>query len=186
MSSVTWVSGWSLPRGRRRPGRVKSVGFLGQGGFEFQFGAAFGEGGVQFGLGLVDELAGGGAFLLGQRAQLLHQGGEFSVRAKPRALGLVKGGQIGGGLKLGQRGLLERFDVHGVLDGQGSEGCDDGSYEFDGAGVVYCGAAALALRADWANCTRAAKASASRAASSAIILRFSAHWAALRPSMKRL
>ena len=48
--------------------------------------------------------------LFRQRAELLHQRGEFSVRADPVAFGLFERGQIGGGAELGQRRLLERLD----------------------------------------------------------------------------
>ncbi len=82
MSSVTCVSGWSLPSDAAASGQGEIGWLLRQGGFEFKFGAALGEGGFQFDLGGVDGLAGGGLLFLGQRAELLHQRGELAVRAQ--------------------------------------------------------------------------------------------------------
>ena len=56
--------------------------FLGQGGLEFKLAAALGQGGFELDLGAVDGLAGGRLLFFGQRAQLLHQGGELAVRAQ--------------------------------------------------------------------------------------------------------
>ena len=84
MSSVTCVSGCNLPsRAAGDPGlKVKSVELLQQRGFEFKFRAALGENGFEFGLGLIDQFAGGGFFLFGKRAELLHERGELALRAE--------------------------------------------------------------------------------------------------------
>ena len=73
---------------------------LRQRGFEFQFLAARRQRGFQFDFGGVDEFAGGGLFLLGERAELFHQGGEFAVRPDPRALGLFQRGEVGRGFAI--------------------------------------------------------------------------------------
>ena len=84
--------------------------FLGQRGLEFEFGAAFGERGFEFDLGGVDEFAGGGLFLLRERAELFHQRGELAVGAEPGALGLFERGGVGRRLEFGERGLFQRFN----------------------------------------------------------------------------
>ena len=84
--------------------------FLGQRGLEFEFGAAFGERGFEFNLDGVDEFAGGGFFLLRERAELFHQRGELAVGAEPGALGLFERGGVGRRLEFGQRGLFQRFN----------------------------------------------------------------------------
>ena len=76
--------------GAAAAGQGEIGGFLGQGGLEFEFGAAFGKRGFEFGLGGVDEFAGGGFFLLGERAELFHQRGELAVRRQSRRLWSVR------------------------------------------------------------------------------------------------
>ena len=77
------------------------------------------EGGIELGLqtalGLIDELAHDGALLLGHGAQLLHQGGEFTVRTDVTGLGGLEFGAIPEGSELG-RGLGEQGG-EGVLHG---------------------------------------------------------------------
>jgi hypothetical protein len=94
MSSVTCVSGCNLPSARRRPGSVKSVGSFGSAALSSSS-SRRGERGFEFHLGGVDEFAGGGLFLLRQRAELFHQRGELAVRPDPRALGLFERGEVG-------------------------------------------------------------------------------------------
>ena len=53
--------------------------FFGRRHLEFEFSAALGQRGFQFGLGGVDSFAGRGLLLFGQCAQLFHQGGQFAV-----------------------------------------------------------------------------------------------------------
>ena len=84
---------------------------LRQRGFHFQFAPPLDEHGIEFCLRGVDGLAGGGTIFLRQRAELFHQRGEFAVRSDPGALGVFERGEVGGGLQVRERGLLERFDV---------------------------------------------------------------------------
>jgi hypothetical protein len=88
---------------------VKSVGSFGSAAFSSSS-SRRGERGFEFDFGGVDEFAGGGLFLLGERAELFHQRGEFAVRPDPRALGLFERGEVGRGLEFRQRGLFERFN----------------------------------------------------------------------------
>jgi hypothetical protein len=110
MSSVTCVSGCSLPSARRRPGRVKSVGCLGSAAASSQFAAPLQERGFEFHLGGVDKFSGGGFFLFGKRAELFHQGCELAVGANPRAFGLLQRGEVGRGFEFRAGGLFQRFD----------------------------------------------------------------------------
>src|SRR5207302_7384381 len=76
--------------------------------------------GLEFGLGLVDEFAGGRAVFLRQRSKLFHQRGEFAVRADPVAFGVFERGEVRRGFQLRERGLSQRFDFvqgrrHGIF-----------------------------------------------------------------------
>src|ERR1035438_1520357 len=64
------------------PGQSEIRGFLGEGGFEFEFTAALGQGSFELDLGSVDGLARGGLLLFRQCAKLLHQGGELAISAQ--------------------------------------------------------------------------------------------------------
>ena len=100
-----------MPSDAAAAGQGEIGRLLGQGGFEFELAAALGQRGFQLDLGGVDGLAGGGLLLLGQRAELLHQGGELAVRAQVVDARLLERGQVRRGLQLGQRGLFQRFDL---------------------------------------------------------------------------
>src|SRR5437879_13759956 len=56
-------------------------GFLGQGGFQFQFGPAIRERDFQFKLGRLDQLPGGRLFVLAQRAKVYRSGRRSALLA---------------------------------------------------------------------------------------------------------
>ena len=84
---------------------------FGSGCLQFEDGALAGEHGFEVDFGSVDGFAGGGAVLLGEAAELLHQGSELAMGSEPSALGLFERGDLGGGFELGQRGPLEWFEI---------------------------------------------------------------------------
>ena len=103
--------GMEFAQGAAAAGQREIGRFGGERGLKFQFGAAFRERGFEFGLRHIDELAGGGFFLLGQRTELFHERGEFALGAEVSALGLFERGQFRRGLQLGERRLFQRFDL---------------------------------------------------------------------------
>jgi hypothetical protein len=86
-------------------------GFLGQSGLESQGGSALSEQVFEFGLDGVDGFAGGGAFLLGEGSQLLHQSRETAVGSDPGGFGLLQSRWVSRLLQVLQRGLLQRIQV---------------------------------------------------------------------------
>ena len=67
----------------------------------------------QLNLCLVDGLAGGGAFLLGEVAHLLEQSGELAVGAEVLDADIIQSGQTVGGLQCLQGGFLDGIDLVG-------------------------------------------------------------------------
>ena len=98
---------WVLLAKRTAASRRGEVGgALRGGGGELEFLASSVERLGEFGLGQVDRLAGGGAFLLGQAAHLLEQSGELAVGAEVLHAHVVELGQGVGGLQCPQGGFL--------------------------------------------------------------------------------
>jgi hypothetical protein len=96
----------AAPTGKGKVGRIFRHGL-----FEFQVAAARVEGRFEFGLGDVDEFAGGGFFFLGQSTELFEQGSEFAVGAEVIHARLVERGKVLRGGELGEGGLFQRFDL---------------------------------------------------------------------------
>ena len=93
---------------RLAPAGQGEIGRFGRsGGLEFQRGGAFGEGGFERLFGDVERLACFRAFLAGQAAHALGQGGEAAFSAEILDARLLQGGEIVGRLQLRQRGLLQ-------------------------------------------------------------------------------
>ncbi|MPN02394.1 hypothetical protein SDC9_149610 [bioreactor metagenome] len=84
---------------------------LWQGGFELEFGAPSGQGGLDFDLGEVNGFAGSRFIFLGQCTEPLEEGGELAVGAENGNACLLESGQITGILDLGHCGLFYGFDL---------------------------------------------------------------------------